>query len=143
MTTRRRAPLRALPRGAGLTDARHHQGPQTPSAGRDDDGGTERMTEPERRAELSPRTTKAFDLAADLAKQLITIATGVVAFTATIFASFKPLTTGPLLLLALRWGIYLLSMLCGRLTLRALATELQPRDPDPGHVPSIHAGRIP
>lgn len=70
---------------------------------------------------------KALDFAADVAKQFITLSTGILALTIT-FA--KEIGGGPSqgapLLLGLGWVLYLLSILGGLWTLLALAGEIEP-----------------
>jgi hypothetical protein len=78
------------------------------------------MTMPDKRS-------KAFDFAADVAKQFITLSTGILALTIT-FA--KDIGGGPSqgapLLLGLSWVLYLLSIVAGVWTLMALTGELEP-----------------
>lgn len=73
--------------------------------------------------------SKALDVAADVAKQFITLSTGILALTIT-FA--KEIGGGPTqgapLLLGLGWVLYLASILGGLWTLLALAGELEPLD---------------
>jgi len=71
---------------------------------------------------------KAFDFCADAAKQLITLATGIVTITITFAKDFvtnvnesaKPLAYWA-------WFIYLASIVFGMLTLLALTAELEPK----------------
>jgi hypothetical protein len=76
---------------------------------------------------MTDKRSKAFDFAADVAKQFITLSTGILALTIT-FA--KEIGGGPSqgapLLLGLSWVLYLLSILGGVWTLMALTGELEP-----------------
>jgi hypothetical protein len=76
---------------------------------------------------MSDKRSKAFDFAADVAKQFITLGTGILALTIT-FA--KDIGGGPSrgapLLLGVSWVLYLLSILAGVWTLMALTGELEP-----------------
>ena len=69
---------------------------------------------------------KAFDFAADLTKQLITLATALLAFTVT-FAKDNPDGSYQKWLLVFSWIMLLLSTGCGILTLMALTGNLDPK----------------
>ncbi|WP_371400853.1 hypothetical protein OHA10_23095 [Kribbella sp. NBC_00662] len=72
---------------------------------------------------------KAFDFAQDVTKQLITLATGIVALSITFvkdFANGAP--KGARILLATSWFFYLLSTIAGILTLMALTGTLRTSD---------------
>ena len=70
---------------------------------------------------------KAFDFAADLAKQLITLATGIITITITFAKDFLPRGATPD---AKRWAMcawyaFLISIVCGVWTLMALTGTLE------------------
>jgi hypothetical protein len=69
---------------------------------------------------------KAFDFAADLTKQLITLATAVLAFTVT-FAKDNPGGSYQKWLLVISWIMLLLSIGFGIMTLMALTGNLDPK----------------
>lgn len=72
---------------------------------------------------------KAFDFAADLAKQLITLATGIVTITITFSKDFlsQPPTPVEKTLAMFAWFAFLFSIVCGILTLMALTGTLDQR----------------
>lgn len=71
---------------------------------------------------------KAFDFAADTTKQLITIATGIIALMVTFSKDVVgSATSSPKILLAWTWAIFIFSILFGILTLMALTGTLQPQ----------------
>lgn len=83
---------------------------------------------------------KAFDFASDATKQLITLSTAIIAFTVTFSKDILRSTPGqngsgdvaaPVphsskILLAVSWGLYLVSIICGIWTLLALTGTLEP-----------------
>jgi hypothetical protein len=71
---------------------------------------------------MNERETKAFDFAADLTKQLITLSTGIV----TITLLFSKDLTGPRWLAVCAWVSYLLSTVFGLWALMALTGTLAP-----------------
>jgi hypothetical protein len=71
---------------------------------------------------MEERSKKAFDFAADLTKQLITLSTGIV----TITLLFSKDLAGPRELAVLAWVFYLLSTLFGLWALMALTGTLAP-----------------
>lgn len=71
---------------------------------------------------MNEREKKAFDFAADLTKQLITLSTGIV----TITLLFSKDLTGPRTLAVWAWTFYLLSTICGLWALMALTGTLAP-----------------
>jgi hypothetical protein len=82
---------------------------------------------------------KAIDLASDLSKQVLTLSTALLAWTAT----FKRDTVGaPIALLKAAWTLLLISVLCGIWSLMALTGVLAPvTGPAPNNLgPSV---RIP
>ena len=71
---------------------------------------------------------KAFDFAADTTKQLIGISTGIIALMVTFSKDIVGNSEGsPKMLLAWTWGIFILSIVSGILTLMALTGTLQPQ----------------
>jgi hypothetical protein len=70
-------------------------------------------------------TTAAFDAAADVAKQLITLATGVLALTITFAKDVTANTAAHKWVLIVAWIVYLLSILGGVWTLLALTGSLE------------------
>ena len=82
---------------------------------------------------------KAFDFCADATKQLITLSTGIVAFTVTFGKDFiGSVPNGARVFAYIAWGAHLLSIILGLLVLLALTAQLQPKKSPPiGYVPSI------
>lgn len=80
---------------------------------------------------MDDHVAKAFDLAQDAAKQVLTISAGVIVVTITFFADFGKHAPFPAkVIMALAWALYLLSMLTGISFLYTLAGNLQ-GDPSP------------
>jgi len=80
---------------------------------------------------LSDATAKAFDFAQDVTKQVLTLATGILALTITFikdFANHAPRAAE--VLMGLSWVAYLVSVVFGLWTLMALTGTLQPLRPD-------------
>lgn len=76
---------------------------------------------------IEPGAFKAFDYASDLAKQLITLSTGIIALTITFMRDVvKEIGTGKQVLLLSAWLLYFVSMICGVLSLMALTGALAP-----------------
>jgi hypothetical protein len=70
---------------------------------------------------VSDEITKAFDFAADLCKQLITLATGIIALTITFFKDVAPTgSENARSWLFWSWAIFLISVVAGILHLMAL-----------------------
>ncbi|WP_348812925.1 hypothetical protein [Flavobacterium maritimum] len=70
---------------------------------------------------------KAFDFAADTTKQLITLATGIIALTITFSKDIigaSQLSNSSLIFWS--WGLFIFSIICGIWTLMALTGNLQP-----------------
>jgi hypothetical protein len=91
-------------------------------------------------ADFAEHTKKAFDFASDATKQMITLATGVIALTITFrkdIATDVP-STGKTFL-AVGWVLYLLSVILGVATLMNLAGNLERPQNDRR---SIYAGSI-
>lgn len=72
------------------------------------------------------RICKAFDLAQDGAKQLLTLAAGIVVVTITFFSDFgSHAEAAAKLLMAISWILYLFSIVAGIFVLYSLAGNLQ------------------
>jgi hypothetical protein len=71
---------------------------------------------------MNEQSKKAFDFAADLTKQLITLSTSIV----TLTLLFSKDLLGPKWLAVLIWTLFLLSTVCGLWTLMALTGTLAP-----------------
>jgi hypothetical protein len=78
------------------------------------------------RQELNANVGKAFDLAQDASKQVLTISAGIVVVTITFFDDFGAHSPHiAKILMAVAWGIYLISMISGIFFLFTLAGNLQ------------------
>jgi hypothetical protein len=84
--------------------------------------------------------TKAFDFAIDTSKQLLTLATGIIALTVTFAKDVTGDTSGCAdVLLAVAWVLYILSIVAGVGTLMTLTGNLErPQSAEA----SIYAGNI-
>jgi hypothetical protein len=71
---------------------------------------------------MDEREKKAFDFAADLSKQLITLSTGIVTITLLLSKDIAE----PRAIAVAAWAFYLLSTLCGLWALMALTGTLAP-----------------
>lgn len=71
---------------------------------------------------MNEREKKAFDFAADLTKQLITLSTGIVTVTLLLSKDF----VGPRTVAVAAWTFYLISTICGLWALMALTGTLAP-----------------
>jgi hypothetical protein len=79
---------------------------------------------------MDTRRQEAFKFASDLAKQLITLSTGILAITITFSKDIiKPVSVPryAAILLFIAWGTYLFCVVCGIWTLMALTGELEPK----------------
>jgi hypothetical protein len=90
-------------------------------------------------ADLDKRVEKAFDFAQEATKQLITLATGIIALTITFLTDVLE-TEGSAGFLQAAWVMFLVSIVFGMLTLLALAGNLE--RPGEGRGPSIYRGNI-
>lgn len=90
-------------------------------------------------ADLDPAIQKAFDFAQEATKQLITLATGVIALTITFLKDVIH-TDGSAGFLQAAWVLYLVSIVFGVLTLLNLTGNLE--RPGEGRTPSIYRGSI-
>jgi hypothetical protein len=90
---------------------------------------------------MDERSRKAFDFASDLAKQLITLATGILALTITFAKDILLLEEGSRWLVLVAWSFYLLSVVAGVWALAGLTGELQPKQ-DLGRGPSIRERNV-
>lgn len=76
---------------------------------------------------FSDRRAKSFDYAAEATKQLIALATGVIAFTVTFSKDYLASVSKPLKVVAAgSWALYVISACAGLLILYALAGQLDP-----------------
>jgi hypothetical protein len=76
---------------------------------------------------LSDATAKAFDFAQDVTKQVLTLATGIIALTVTFFKDFANHATYTAeVVMGCSWIAYLISVILGVWTLMALTGTLQP-----------------
>lgn len=73
------------------------------------------------------RVQKAFDFAADLTKQLITIAAAILTFTVTFIKDGAEVDGWQKAILILSWITLILSIGCGIMTLMALTGNLDPK----------------
>lgn len=72
------------------------------------------------------RICKAFDLAQDGAKQLLTISAGIIVITITFFSDFGAHAMfAAKILMVIAWGLYLISIVAGIGVLYSLAGNLQ------------------
>jgi hypothetical protein len=87
---------------------------------------------------------KAFEYAGDSSKLLITLATGIIAFTVTFAKEFgvKPSSMAQGLLLLVTWVVLLVSAAFGVSTLLAITGELEPKVKSDTHEPSIRDHKI-
>ncbi len=80
--------------------------------------------------EIGGAAGKAFDFAQDGTKQLLALATGIIAVTITFFKDFATHAPGyARTLFAWSWVVYLVSVVAGVWTLGALTGTLQPLQP--------------
>lgn len=93
--------------------------------------------------EFDVRRQKAFDFSAEATKQLITLATGIIAFTVTFAKDFLGNVDPACKWLAVvAWFIYFLSISSGILTMYALSGQLEPGGEETNK-PSIWEGAVP
>jgi len=87
---------------------------------------------------------KSFEYASDSSKLLITLSTGIIAFTVTFAKEFevKPSSRAQAILLLISWIALLASAVLGVSTLLAITGELEPPNKPSGHVPSIRDRKI-
>lgn len=92
-------------------------------------------------ADLDKQIEKAFDFAQEATKQLIALATGVIALTITFLTDVaSSASSASVGFLQAAWVLYLVSILFGILTLLALTGNLV--RPGQGGTPSIYRGNI-
>jgi hypothetical protein len=92
-------------------------------------------------AEMDKTVEKGFDFAQEATKQLIALATGVIALTITFLTDVtKTASAGSAGFLQAAWVFYLVSIVFGILTLLMLAGNLE--RPGEGKSPSIYRGNI-
>lgn len=91
---------------------------------------------------FTERRQKAFDFASDATKQLLTLSTAVITVTVTFSKDvFTHVSGGAKGILFWAWGLYLLSIISGFLTLLALTGTLEPK-PGADVTPSIRGRNI-
>src|SRR4051794_6060142 len=79
---------------------------------------------------MDESTKKAFELAQDTSKQIITLATAIVALTLTFFKDFTSGAPGfSRVLMAIAWFVFLISIIAGVSHLLALTGSLAGDDP--------------
>ncbi|WP_294294869.1 hypothetical protein [uncultured Chryseobacterium sp.] len=77
---------------------------------------------------MTEESKKAFDFAADTVKQLITLATGIIAITITFLKDILgSAIVSNSIFLFISWGLFIFSILFGIFALQALTGSLQPR----------------
>lgn len=77
--------------------------------------------------DLSDAAAKAFDFAQDVTKQVLTLATAIIALTITFFKNFAGHATyDAKVIMGCSWIAYLVSVILGLWTLMALTGTLQP-----------------
>jgi hypothetical protein len=81
-------------------------------------------------ADIPPQRLKAFDIGAELAKQLITVATAMIAFLVVFSKDFAGTVSSEAKIFAyIAWFLYFTSIICGILVLGALTAQLEPLKP--------------
>lgn len=76
---------------------------------------------------MDPQTSKAFDFASELVKQLLTLSTGIIALTITFLKDvIEKAPTNLKWCIALAWIFYFISIAFGLLTMMALTGSLAP-----------------
>jgi len=82
---------------------------------------------PDTPEQFDARRQKAFDLYAEASKQLLSLATGIIAFSVTFSKDFvTSIDSVAKVLLVCAWLVYLVSIISGLLTLYFMAGELEP-----------------
>jgi hypothetical protein len=90
---------------------------------------------------LSSKVEKAFDFAQEATKQLITLATGVIALTVTFLTDVAAnASSGSARVLQAAWILYFISIVAGVFTLLSLAGNLE--RPGDNAIPSIYRRNI-
>src|SRR5438128_9202307 len=81
------------------------------------------------RLTMDERSKKAFDFASDATKQLISLSTGIIAVTITFSKDIvaASVSAGGKRVLMTAWVVYLISILCGIITLLNLTGNLEPK----------------
>lgn len=92
---------------------------------------------------MTEQEKKAFDFAADTVKQLITLATGIIALTIT----FSKDILGPSMLIdstliIISWILFIFSILFGIISLMALTGTLQPTQNNTVVAPNIYSKNV-
>ncbi|WP_421734112.1 hypothetical protein [Cellulomonas sp.] len=90
---------------------------------------------------MESRIEKAFDFAQEVAKQLIALATGIIALTITFLTDVAEGGAGELTALRVAWVLFLVSVVLGAVTLMALSGNLE-RPHGGVATPSIYSRNI-
>jgi hypothetical protein len=90
--------------------------------------------------EIDPHIEKAFDFAQEATKQLIALATGIIALTITFLTDVVDTASAGITFLRAAWVLYLVSVILGIFTLLSLAGNLE--RPGEGQTPSIYRGNV-
>lgn len=92
---------------------------------------------------MTEESKKAFDFAADTVKQLITLATGIIAITITFSKDIigaSMLTNSTLIIIS--WALFICSILSGIIALMALTGTLQPMQNNTTATPNIYSKNV-
>jgi hypothetical protein len=85
---------------------------------------------------------RAFDVVTEITKQVLTLATGIIALTITFFKDFSAHATATARgVMACSWGMYVVSIVLGFMTLMASA-GLQEQAGSDGNQPTIKARNL-
>jgi len=90
-------------------------------------------------SQMNPRLQKTFDYAIEVTKQLLTLASAVLALTLTVA---KEAPNGRRALMLAGWFAFLLSVMFGILSLYTLVKEFAPRNDGRDEPPSIGSWRV-
>lgn len=95
---------------------------------------------------MTNRFDKAFDFAQDTTKQIVTLASGIIAITLTFLnGKLHNYASSTRTWLEVGWLLYLISIMCGVVTLMALSGNLERPGTDKANnanEPSIYRGNI-
>jgi uncharacterized membrane protein YbjE (DUF340 family) len=90
---------------------------------------------------LDAKTEKAFEFASEVSKQVLALASGIIALTITFSKDFVAgVSPEARKILALAWVFYIVSILFGILTLMALTASLGPDNK--GKEPSVYSRNV-
>jgi uncharacterized membrane protein len=92
---------------------------------------------------VDEKMKKAFDFAQETTKQLLTLATGIIALTITFLKDVvHEAPPGAAKYIEIAWFLYLVSVLFGMATLMGLTGSLVPKTGAPVREPSIYAWAV-